>query len=96
MLATLYPTELVQPSAQPQDMSRVFIALGPWKSILMGRIFEGEEFYMVDSQVSLSTMQFYFIKYLITYLNLSLLNNGCLNSSDLYLFKTESDIPASG
>lgn len=56
MLATLYPTELVQPSAQPQDMSRVFIALGPWKSILMGRIFEGEEFYMVDSQVSLSTM----------------------------------------
>lgn len=55
MLATLYPTELVQPSAQPQDMSQVFIALGPWKSILMGRIFEGEEFYMTDSQVSPST-----------------------------------------
>lgn len=54
-LATLHPTGLVQPSAQLQDMSRVLIALGARKSILMGSIFEGEDFCMADSQMGLST-----------------------------------------
>lgn len=53
--AALHPTGLLQPSAQLQDTSRVLIALGARKSILMGTIFEGEDLCMADSQMCLST-----------------------------------------
>lgn len=54
-MTTLHPTGLVEPSAQFQDRSRVLTALGAGKSILMGRVFEGEDFCMADSQMCLST-----------------------------------------
>lgn len=38
--------ELVQPSAQPQNMPQVFIVLEAWESLFMGRIFDGEKFHM--------------------------------------------------
>lgn len=52
---TSHPTGLVQPSAQLQDMSGALTALEAWKSILMGRIFEREDFCVADSQRGLST-----------------------------------------
>lgn len=52
---TPHGARLAEPSAQLQDRSCVLTALGAWKSILMGRVFEGEDFCMAVSQMCLST-----------------------------------------
>jgi len=74
-LATLHPTGLVQLSAQLPGHITNFD--GPWsmESILMGRIFEGEDFCLgqtlkwVSAQGFLFSSISHFIKNLITYLN---------------------------